>query len=715
MIKIRNLTKKYKQKIIFDHISLSLEDSSKIYSLIGESGSGKTTLFNILFGLDRDYSGIYQLFGRDASKLSNTEWTTLRGEYIRMVFQDYKLLEHFTVYENMNLSGNYTDDEIDSILKELDILDVKKNTISELSGGQKQRVAIARAIIANPKILLLDEPTGNLDGMTSEKIMNYLDKLRNKGILIFIITHDESLSKLADVVFELKNNKITEVSKPSLTVTKTNSDFSNEIDKSTPREHKPIVNYVFNSLMKTKKKIIYLAIPIIIILTLFILGFSAYRVNSTLSFKKIFAGIGNQIILLDTQKINENQVENFNSQGIQSSFDGNRIGFSEVDVERTLAIENVQEVFLSPGDITSNYDKDHNTLNITYHDIDFPDNMKKYISLGNRIDTLSFNFVKNYVPKNLISDYNKDNVELISGEFPADESNEIIIPDIYVLLKRNNENFDDIIGDRIFLTVRDKDSNDKSNEYIISGVYNTNYKNSMKINYPIYTSYFSESLLSSYLTQESYDFYKNMLSVNNVTRDFNENIIKDYEAYKEAVGTGDSMMIVKLNDEKYLSDVSKELKKMYPYYHLLSQYDLRTGELSSIYSYLVRILIIGSVVIALITGILIAFLNKGYISNRSKELAILYSLGFKKTEIFQIIALENSLLFLIYSTVACLIAYTSNKLYFSKTAMFQLFAHIFEPFNMAVIFLLILLMLVVSIIWGLNGVKQANLKKYLNE
>lgn len=714
MITIRNLTKKYKSKsknkLIFDHMSLDIDDPSKIYSLVGESGSGKTTLFNILFGLDKDYSGSYRLFGKEASNLNNAEWTILREKYIRLVFQDYKLLDNFTVYENLKLTGNYPDEKIDTILNDLDILVVKQNTVSELSGGQKQRVAIARAIIAEPKIVLLDEPTGNLDGMTSEKIMDYLDKLRNKGILIFIITHDVALSKLADVVFELQDKKITKIAETSSSV-----NIPRPIEINRFSEKKPIGNYVLNSLTKTKKKIIYLAIPTILILTFFILGFSAYRANSTLSFKKLFDGIGERIILLDTQRVNQKEVKSLNERGIQSSFDGNRIAFSEEDVKKTENIKNVKEVYLSAGDIISNYDKDHNTLNSSYQSTSFSDQLKKYMNLGNKIDTLSFNFVKSHVPKELISDYNKDNLELLSGEFPTDKTNEIIVPDVYVLLEKNNDDFDGIIGKKIVLSIKDKDNQEKKNEYIVSGVYNTNYKNALNITYPIYTSFFQEDLLSSYLTEESYNFYKNQLTVNEATKNFNRNIIQDYESYKEAVGTGNPMMIVKVNKGRNLSEASKKLEAMYPYYHLISQYDLKNGELGSIYSYLVRILLIGSVLIALITGILIAFLNKGYINNRSKELAILYSLGFKKTEIFSIIALENTILFSIYSVIACILVYISNRIYFSKTAMFQLFATIFEPFNIMVIFLLILLMLAVSIIWGLNGVKQSNLRKYLNE
>jgi len=206
-----------------------------------------------------------------------------------------------------------------------------------------------------------------------------------------------------------------------------------------------------------------------------------------------------------------------------------------------------------------------------------------------------------------------------------------------------------------------------------------------------------------------------MLTVTPATNEFNKNIIKDYDSYVKAVGTANTMMIIKVNSEKNVPEVSKKIEKIYPYYQLISQYDLKHGELSSIYFNLVKILVIGSIVIALVTGILVAFLNKGYISNRSKELAILYSLGFRKREIVFIIAFENSILYSFYTVIALFIAYLVDKIYFSKTSMFQLFLTMFEPFNVISILLLISLMLIISILWGLNGVKQSNLKKYLNE
>lgn len=711
MLKVRNITKKYGDKVILDNVAINVTDSNKIYSLIGESGSGKTTLLNILLGLDKDYTGMYHLFGHNVSDFSKSEWAVIREKYIRVVFQDYKLLEGLTVYENIDFSGCYTVDNIERVLKELDIYELKNRRVSELSGGQKQRVSIARAIIAEPKVLLLDEPTGNLDGMTSEKVMNYLSKLRDEGILIFIITHDPSLIKFSDVVLELKDKKITKIS-GGHQIDEIDSSEMN-IGKQTCKKH--IIDYVLRNMIVTRKKILYLAIPSILILTLFILGFSAYRANSTISFKEFFNGIGDQIILLDTQKLKEEKIMDFNRKGIQSSFDGNRIAFSEEDVAQTLKIKNVEKVFLTLGDIVSNYDNEMNTLKSEYFNSNFSNTFKEYIKLGSKVDRLSFEFVKMPVPYDLVNDYNPRNIELISGKFPMNDSNQVLVPDVYVLLERNNEEFKNIVGKEIQLNVRDKDNKDKKKKYIVSGVYNTNYQNIVGINYPIYTSYFSEDLLSSYLKQESYEFYEKTLTVNEVTKEFNESMINDFSSYTKSVGTGNAMMVVKVDDAKNLSNVTKELETIYPYYHQISQYDLKSGELSSIYRNLVRILVVGSLVISLIAGILISFLNKGYIYNRSKELAILYSLGFKKIEIFKIILLENGILFTFYSMTAYILVYFSNTVYLSKTRMFQLFDNIFEPFNILVTVLLIALMMTVSIVWGLAGVKQTNLKKYLNQ
>ena len=119
MIKIRNLTKKFSDKLIFDNISFEINDSSKIYAITGESGIGKTTLFNTLFGLDQDFKGIYDLFGKNISEYSTLERASLRENEVKLVFQDFKLLEKLSVYDNLFFSGNYSKGEIDDSLTKL--------------------------------------------------------------------------------------------------------------------------------------------------------------------------------------------------------------------------------------------------------------------------------------------------------------------------------------------------------------------------------------------------------------------------------------------------------------------------------------------------------------------------------------------------------------------------------------------------------------------
>lgn len=208
VIKLNNISKSYKKNVLFENIRLSILTPGCLYALIGESGSGKTSLLNILFGLDTQYTGNYQLAGKETKTFKQKEWANIRSNDLRMVFQDYKLLENLTVYENLYYAGNYTDLEINEVLTEVGLLDKKEAFVFDLSGGQKQRIALARATIGQPKVILLDEPTGNLDGLTTQNILQFFDKLKQRGILLFVVTHDPSLIAYADTVFEIKNQQI---------------------------------------------------------------------------------------------------------------------------------------------------------------------------------------------------------------------------------------------------------------------------------------------------------------------------------------------------------------------------------------------------------------------------------------------------------------------------------------------------------------------------
>lgn len=709
MLKISNLNKKYKEKIVLDSVTLNVEDSNKIYSLIGESGTGKSTLFNILFGLDQEYEGEYTLFNQNAKEYSLDTWARLRESKIGLVFQDYKLLEDFTVFENLKLASNASDSDIESIMKELDIFDLKSNFCFELSGGQKQRVALARAAIKNPKILLLDEPTGNLDGLTSQLVFKYLQKLRNRGILIFYITHDRELANLADVVYEIKEKTIKEVRRTEENIKL--SDNFNENNRKIPFNF--TIDYVKLKSIRNMKRLLLLIVPMTLIISIFILGFTAYRSASLLSFERFFTGISERVIMVSTQQLNTDTIKDYTENNIQSSYDGKRIGFSEKDKQQVESIDGIEKVILFNYGVKSNYNNAYNSLNLSFSEKDFSSKIGKFNYGWNKISSLSFNFQKLNVPKYFIPDYNSENIILLSGDYPKDDSNEVLVPDTFVLQHFNTEDYQKVLKKEIDLETTNIYSKEKKNDkVIISGVYQTYYQNSLKSNYPIYSSYFEESNLEYFLSQESYEHHKHILSLTPETSKASKEIIDSYDNYVNAVGTSKDGLLIKITGD--VETISKNLQKLFPKYRLASRYDMRSGTFSDIYGGLVRILIVGSTVISLVIGAVIAFLNKGYIVNRSKELAILYSLGYKKKYIFSIIFFDNILIFLLSFLSAMLITTGLDLVYISRTVYFSYFSSLLSLSNMGYIFVLVMLMMLVSDIWGLNTVKQRQLRKFLN-
>lgn len=211
IILLENVKKHYGNRLVLKNINYEFNKSGTIYSIIGQSGCGKTTLFNILFGLDQDYDGSYSIDGNDMKKLSSSEWDYVRDKMIHIVFQDFKLLENFSVFDNLaitigNLNVNENDlTEFDIILKKLDLKDCVNQKVSSLSGGEKQRVAIARAMLQKPKVILLDEPTGNLDDTHTHQFLNYLNLIKNEDTLIIIITHDYRVIPFSDIVLKLED------------------------------------------------------------------------------------------------------------------------------------------------------------------------------------------------------------------------------------------------------------------------------------------------------------------------------------------------------------------------------------------------------------------------------------------------------------------------------------------------------------------------------
>ncbi len=216
MIHIKNLSKIYvsnkKNKVkALDNVTFSLPNKGMVF-ICGKSGSGKSTLLNLIAGLDEITSGDIIVDGNSLKKLKPSYFNDFRNRYIGFIFQDFCLLDTFNIKDNvalsLNLLGEENEDRIKDILKEVDLEGYETRFPKELSGGQKQRVAIARALIKNPKYILADEPTGNLDSETSTQILKLLKKL-SKDKLVLIISHSkENAYEYGDRIIELKDGKI---------------------------------------------------------------------------------------------------------------------------------------------------------------------------------------------------------------------------------------------------------------------------------------------------------------------------------------------------------------------------------------------------------------------------------------------------------------------------------------------------------------------------
>ncbi|MDD4354310.1 MAG: ABC transporter ATP-binding protein [Candidatus Izemoplasmatales bacterium] len=213
--KIYGEKSKFPTQVLFD-INLTFAEGS-FSSIIGQSGSGKSTLLNLLGTLDKPSSGVIKINGIETQKMTAKSLSTLRNETIGFIFQFHYLLPEFTAIENVLLPYKIskkplTDDIIKRAEELLDIVGltkVKNNLSINMSGGQQQRVAIARSLMNQPKIVLADEPTGNLDSDSTDQIYNLLREINQKlGTTFIIITHDRHIAEKADRIIEIKDGKI---------------------------------------------------------------------------------------------------------------------------------------------------------------------------------------------------------------------------------------------------------------------------------------------------------------------------------------------------------------------------------------------------------------------------------------------------------------------------------------------------------------------------
>lgn len=198
------------------NVNFSVERGEYL-AIMGESGSGKTTLLNILAALDKPTAGVVKLEGRELSKIKDAELAAFRRDHLGFVFQEFNLLDTFTVEDNIYLplvlagrSYRVMHELLTPLAERLGITEILKKYPYEISGGQKQRVAVARALITKPELLLADEPTGALDQATGEQVMGLFRELNDEGRTIIMITHDLKIARHATRIVNILDGELSE-------------------------------------------------------------------------------------------------------------------------------------------------------------------------------------------------------------------------------------------------------------------------------------------------------------------------------------------------------------------------------------------------------------------------------------------------------------------------------------------------------------------------
>ncbi len=228
MVMLRDVVKTYEmgelEVVAVDGVDLTVE-RGEFVAIVGPSGSGKTTLLNLIGCLDKPTSGTYHLAGRDVAKMPDRQLSRLRGREIGFVFQNYSLLQRDTALHNVQMPRYYAEGRGDrqralALLDRVGLSHRARHRPVELSGGEQQRVAIARALMNEPKLLLADEPTGNLDSKSGASLMDLLTELNeDDGLTVIVVTHDPAISARARRVVSMMDGRVVDdtglVSRPA--------------------------------------------------------------------------------------------------------------------------------------------------------------------------------------------------------------------------------------------------------------------------------------------------------------------------------------------------------------------------------------------------------------------------------------------------------------------------------------------------------------------
>ena len=496
LVKIHHINKYYKSGDETIHalknVSMDLPKTGLVF-ITGPSGCGKSTLLNLLGGLDMPNDGKIYIEGADFTKFSKKQLNSYLNSYMGFVFQEYNILKDLNLYDNIALSleiENVPRKEIkrrtNEIIEKVGLKELKKRKINQLSGGQRQRIAVARALVKNPKMIIADEPTGNLDSVTGSQIFDLLKEL-SQDILVVVVTHDiESAQIYGDRIISIDDGMIvSDISKPFDNPTINTYDDSFNPD-----------NYVANTVEVTKLnkesdssslKLIKTKAPITTSLKLSLKNINHKKFRFILmmficAFSLAFLSF---VVELNGDKIRQNVYTSITNDYVYADI-LDKVEFPD-DYVKSSIYDDYIGTQLSAG---SYNDVKEAVPNLNIHEY-----MSTSIEISDKFRLIN-SFYTGYIE--YLAKYSPSNTyKLLAGRTPKENKNEVMITDYVVAMFKNfaifdiNLEYNEIIGKTIKLA--------SDTDYMIVGIVDTNYE--------LYTSFITQSVIDD--TNKLYYSYLN--------------------------------------------------------------------------------------------------------------------------------------------------------------------------------------------------------------
>ena len=704
MLDLKNVYKSYKDEKVLKNINIFFRNKEFV-SILGPSGSGKTTLLNIIGGLDTYDSGDLIINGKSTKMFKSKDWDSYRNKKIGFIFQNYNLINHLSVYDNVKisltlsgLSKNIIKKKTVEALTKVGLVKHIYKKPNQLSGGQMQRVAIARAIVNNPDIIVADEPTGALDSKTSINVMNILKEI-SKERLVIMVTHNKDLAiKYSDRIIEIEDGCIKNDSSPF-------NDVTSE-----------------KEIIKRKK-----SMSIITSLKLSFLNLLTKKKRTFLTSLAGSIGIVGIALVLSINSGVNNYIKNFEKESISEY----PIEINKVDYD---LFEDIQNSISS-----NNYIKcDKNKICINDDDKNslYENNLiefKKYIDNNSKFKDYSSNIIYDYdVDINIYNEsyqkINNDmlkqinhvhNYKLIYGKEPTDfneiailVNNNYISKELFSYLRiENKKNIDykDIIGRTLKLVLYtdyfSKDKNVYVNHELDNKFMRKVIDNAVELK--IVGIYDSNEVDSSILYTSNFIYYV-INSVNNTS------MYVDKKLDKYDINNPSSIQIYPKDykSKKHIINLIKEYNKSQSKENTIKYTDLMKSFISGISKLLnlISYILIAFVAISLIvSSIMISIITYISVLERTKEIGILRAIGASKKDIKRIFISETMIegicSGLLGIIITVIISNVGNMVIYKITNIQNLVI-----FSYKYMFILLLLSIILSIISGRRATKLASKK-----